>query len=217
MVQVAFQPIIDTLSGETLAHEALSRDAQGRVSVYELFKKYEAIGKLNELKEICFKKQIKTAQAIGLKRVFINADFELLERLDPVATSSRLEVILEISEKEALHDLKNHLKVAQKWREKGFRFAIDDFGAGFISLPFVAKLVPDYIKIDRLTILQAVSSEKFRKFLNYQVLTLRNYAKRGIIVEGIEIRKELAVVNKDACPSDSGLLIRQTRSDRTSG
>lgn len=196
VVRIAFQPIIDTLSGETLAHEALSRDAQGRVSVYELFKKYEAIGKLNELKEICFKKQIKAAQAIGLKRVFINADFELLERLDPVTTSSRLEVILEISEKEALHDLKNHLKVAQKWREKGFRFAIDDFGAGFISLPFIAKLVPDYIKIDRFTILQAVSSEKFRKFLNYQLLALRNYAKRGIIAEGIETRKELAVVKK---------------------
>jgi diguanylate cyclase (GGDEF)-like protein/PAS domain S-box-containing protein len=196
VVQVAFQPIIDTQSGETLAYEALSRDAQEKLGVYDLFKKYEAIGKLNELKEICFKKQIKTAKALGIKRVFINADFELLDRLNPLVKPSRLEVVLEISEREALHDLKNHLKVAQKWRKKGYKFAIDDFGAGFISLPFIAKLIPDYIKIDRLTILQAVSSEKFRSFLNDMVLALRNYARRGVIAEGIETQKELAVMKK---------------------
>ena len=207
VIRVAFQPIIDTQSNRTIGHEALSRDAQEKLSIYELFKKYEAIAKLRELKEICFRKQIRTAEALGLKRVFINADFELLARLDAFEKPPHLEVILEISEREALHDLENHLTLAQKWRKNGFRFAIDDFGAGFISLPFIAKLVPDYIKMDRLTILQAVSSEKFREFLIYMVLALQNYTKKGIIAEGIETPKELAVVKKIGVRLVQGFLL----------
>jgi len=207
VVRVAFQSIVDVRSGRVLGYEALSRDAQEKLSVYELFKKYETIGRLRELKEICFRKQIKTAQALGLDRVFINADFDLLEHLDAFMKPSRLEVVLEISEKEALHDVENHLKIAQKWRKNGFRFAIDDFGAGFISLPFIARLVPDYIKMDRLTMLQAVSSEKFRKFLNYMLLALRNYTRKGIIAEGIETQKELSIVKKMGVHFVQGFLL----------
>jgi EAL domain-containing protein (putative c-di-GMP-specific phosphodiesterase class I) len=107
-----------------------------------------------------------------------------------------LEVILEISEVEALHDIENHLKVAKQWRSEGYQFAIDDFGAGFISLPFIAKLIPDYIKMDRSTLLHAVSSETFRKFSRDLVRALENYASKGIIAEGIETQKELQVVKE---------------------
>jgi EAL domain-containing protein (putative c-di-GMP-specific phosphodiesterase class I) len=103
-------------------------------------------------------------------------------------------VILEISELEALHDIENRLAVTKRWREAGYKFAIDDFGAGFISLPFIARLVPDFIKMDRSTILQAVASEKFRTFLRDLILALRNYVMAGIIAEGIETEKELSVV-----------------------
>jgi EAL domain-containing protein (putative c-di-GMP-specific phosphodiesterase class I) len=105
-----------------------------------------------------------------------------------------MEVILEISELEALHDVNNRLTIAQKWREQGFKFAIDDFGAGFVSLPFIARLIPDYIKLDRSTVLQAVSSEKFREFLKDLLKAIKNYSKEGIIAEGIETEKELQVM-----------------------
>jgi diguanylate cyclase (GGDEF)-like protein/PAS domain S-box-containing protein len=207
VVQVAFQPIIDIRRNEILGYEALSRDIQEKLSIDVLFKKYDAIGKLDRLKEICFEKQIKTAQSLGLGRVFINADFELLTRLDPLEKPSHMEVIVEISEKEALQDMQRHLKIAQAWRKKGFQFAIDDFGAGFISLPFIAKLIPDYIKIDRSAILQAVSSEKFRNFLNYLVLALKNYARKGMLAEGIETRRELGVVKKMEISLAQGFLL----------
>ena len=41
--------------------------------------------------------------------------------------------------------------------------------------------MPEYIKLDRLTIRLAVSSDKFREFLIFLVRGLRNYAKKGII------------------------------------
>jgi EAL domain-containing protein (putative c-di-GMP-specific phosphodiesterase class I) len=49
----------------------------------------------------------------------------------------------------------------------------------------------DYIKLDRSTIVQAVASEQFSKFLKDLVIAFRNYSKEGIISEGIETEKEL--------------------------
>jgi diguanylate cyclase (GGDEF)-like protein/PAS domain S-box-containing protein len=195
-IKVVFQPIQDVKSDRIIGYEALSRDAQGKLTILELFKRYQAIGQLDELKCLCFKLQLKAAQETGLSKVFINADFTVLDQLEFIPKPPGLEIILEISEAEALRDVENHLKRARKWRDGGYQFAIDDFGAGFVSLPFIATLVPDYIKMDRSTILQAVTSETFRKFSKDLVRALKNYAKEGIIAEGIETEKELNVVKE---------------------
>jgi diguanylate cyclase (GGDEF)-like protein/PAS domain S-box-containing protein len=193
-IKVVFQPVVNVGSQKVVGHEALSRDGQGRLSILDLFKKYNAIGQLSELKCLCFRLQIKVAQEVGLKRVFINVDFNVLTQLGSLPKPPGMEVILEISELEALHDVESRLKIAEKWREGGYKFAIDDFGAGFISLPFVARLVPEYIKVDRSTMLQAVESGKFRRFSKDLVQALRNYSTEGIIAEGVETEKELQVV-----------------------
>ncbi len=200
-IKVVFQPIVDVQSNQVIGHEALSRDPQGDLTIQDLFKRYRGLGKLNELKQICFKLQLKRAQAVGLQRVFINVDFDLLTQLDSILKPPDMEVILEISELEALQNIEDPLKIARKWREMGYKFAIDDFGAGFISLPFIAQLFPEYIKVDRSTILHALSSEMFREFLKDIVLSLKKYTTEGFIAEGIETvaegvetEKELQVV-----------------------
>ena len=74
--------------------------------------------------------------------------------------------------------------------------SIDDFGAGFISLPFIARLIPEHIKLDRSTILQAVESNRFRRILKDLLLGLRNCSTDGLIAEGIESAHELEVVRE---------------------
>ena len=99
-------------------------------------------------------------------------------------------------QKESLIDIEHHLAVTQEWRAEGYKFAFDDFGVGFISLPFLADLEPEHNKLDRLTILQAVASDEFRKFLNHVVLGLRQYTSEGIVAEGIETEEALAVAQQ---------------------
>jgi diguanylate cyclase (GGDEF)-like protein/PAS domain S-box-containing protein len=193
-VKLVFQPIIDVQLDQCIAYEALGRDPQGKLGILDIFKRYQAIGQLTKLKCFCFSSTLKIAQEVGLERVFINVDFKMLNQLPLASKPSNLDVILEISELEALHDIDNRLRTARKWKEMGFKFAIDDFGAGFISLPFVAQLIPDYIKLDRSTILQAVASQKFRSFLKHLLPALQMYSTQGIIAEGIETEKELQVV-----------------------
>lgn len=210
-VKVVFQPILNVFleSGkdEIIGYEALGRDPKGKFDILEFFKRYQAIGELNKLKCICFRSQLKIAKAAGLKMVFINVDFNVLRNLDVVSIPSGLEVVLEISEMEPLYDIDNILKIVHKWRKMGYQFAIDDFGAGFISLPFVAKAIPEYIKLDRSTILQAVSSKQFKKFLKDLVRVLGNYAARGIIAEGIENKRELQVVKDIGVHMVQGFLL----------
>lgn len=209
-IKAVFQPVIDLRSGRPIGYEALTRDSQGTLTVSELFNRYQAIGQLNELKRLCFSSQLNEAQRLGLQgeRLFLNVDFHLLRQTELMQKPEGIDVILEISEMEALHSqhVESYLALAEKWRAKGFQLAIDDFGAGFVSFPFIAQLVPEYIKIDRSTLLQAVSSLKFRKFLKDLVFAMQNYTTRGIVAEGIETEKELAVVREIGVDLGQGFL-----------
>lgn len=195
-VKVVFQPIVDTRVNQVVGQEALSRDPEGRLNIFQLFDKYNAIGKLQALKRVCYEAQLVQAERIQLERVFVNVDFDLLSQIEAIPKPDNVEVILEISEVEALRDIGKYLKVVERWRAKGFKFAIDDFGAGFISLPFIAQAAPEFIKLDRETVLHAVESKKFRKFAKELVQALLNYTTDGIIAEGIEMERELQVVNE---------------------
>lgn len=206
-VKLVFQPVVDIRSNRMFGYEALGRDPQGRLPILDLFKRYHAIGKLTELKCLSFRSALKIAQEAGLEKVFFNVDFDMLRTLEDVSKPQGMELILEISEKEVLDDVESRLRITRRWRERGFKFAIDDFGAGFISLPFIAQLVPEYIKIDRSTILQSVSSVQFREFLKDMVLAMRNYAVEGIIAEGIETEQELQVVKEIGLDLVQGFLL----------
>ncbi|HET8761105.1 MAG TPA: diguanylate cyclase [Nitrospiria bacterium] len=206
-VGTVFQPVVDRTTGDILGYEALSRDPAGKVGIGELFRRYQAVGHLHELKCLCLRLQLQAAARLGLQRVFINVDFAVLDHVRVIPKPPHTEVVLEISESEALHDVERHLNTTKTWRAAGYKFAIDDFGAGFISLPFVARLIPDYIKLDRATIVQAGASRQFLTFLRDLILALRNYSKEGIIAEGIETPDELQVVRDLGISPVQGFLV----------
>jgi len=206
-VQLVFQSIVNVSSNKVLGYEALGRDPQGKLTILELFKKYQTIGQLTQLKCICFKSTMRLAQEIGLERVFINISFKVLSNLQIEPIPPSLDVVLEISEAEVLHDINNHLETVKLWRDNGYKFAIDDFGAGFISLPFIARLVPDYIKLDRSTVLHAVTSSQFREFLKSLIQALKMYTTEGMIAEGVETEEELGVVKELGIEVVQGFLL----------
>ncbi|HEY4485414.1 MAG TPA: GGDEF and EAL domain-containing protein [Nitrospiria bacterium] len=201
-IKAVFQPIVDLRTNRLIGHEALSRDPRGLLSIIDLFTRYQSIGQLEELKSLCFRSQLKKAHELGHRRIFLNVDFKLLKAVRRIPMPPGLEVILEISELEAMHDLDEHLGIVRSWREMGYQFAMDDFGSGFVSLPFIAKALPEYIKLDRSTVQQAVTSEKFKNFMEHLVRALRNYST-GIVAEGIETQEELATVK------DMGIFMAQ--------
>ncbi len=166
------------------------------MGILEVFDKYRKVGQLHEFKCLCFRLQLKLAAQRKLERVFLNVDFDILEAVEAQPLPAGSEIILEISETEALRDIERCLGVSAKWREKGYKFAIDDFGAGFISLPFIAQLVPDFIKMDRSTIVHATTNRQFKDLLGDMLNGLKRYASDGIIAEGVETETELQTVKE---------------------
>jgi len=193
-VEMVFQPVVTLEDREVVGYEALSRDPRGELSIEDLFRRYAAVGQLTELKRFIFKNQVDEARTLELDKVFINIDFATLENVRPFDKPRKVEVVLEISEGESLQDLDAHLATVEAWRALGYKFAIDDFGAGFLSLPFIARLLPDYIKVDREMVVQAGDSEQFGHFLRDLVRAMRNYSRDGIIAEGIETEADMDVV-----------------------
>jgi diguanylate cyclase (GGDEF)-like protein len=206
-VRLVFQPVVDSRSGELLGHEVLSRDPSGSRGIGELFRRYEAVGQLADLKRLIFQHQVAEASRLGLRRVFVNVDFDLLRSLEPFDPPQGLDVVLDISEAEAGLGIARYVDVIDAWRERGYRFAIDDFGAGFISLQFVAQLFPSFIKMDRSALIEAKGSERYSAFLRDMLGAMRNYSEEGIIAEGVETDEELAIVRSLGVDQVQGHLI----------
>ena len=63
-----------------------------------------------------------------------------------VADPSR--VVIEITERTAIKDYPKFRERLKAFRERGYRFAVDDAGSGYAGLGSIANLEPDFIKLD---------------------------------------------------------------------
>lgn len=108
-----------------------------------------------------------------------------------------VQVVLEFTEGQSMHDLDALADFAKRLRQFGLMIAVDDLGAGVASLTHMARLAPDFIKADRSLVHQVHRRPYQAALLN----ALSVFAQRmciGFIAEGIETLDELqAVVDAD--------------------
>ena len=157
-----FQPIVETASGKIAGYEALARrlNEQGEVvSAGAVFNdpnlswderiqadravRYQALAALPSLPEDTF-------LSLNLSPAWLNylADMPALPTVEMQETlgvdPSR--VIIEITELGG--DLALLRSAVDRYRDAGFRIAVDDFGADFSQLDRLSLLMPDIVKLD---------------------------------------------------------------------
>ena len=97
----------------------------------------------------------------------------------------RSNILLEITEGMAIHDMQGMKLIAGVLRNSGLRIAMDDFGIGYSSLGSMRDLPVDVVKIDR-SFIQGVTSDSYSKSFIRFITDLVHSMGRRVCIEGVE-------------------------------
>lgn len=197
---MAYQPIVELSRRRPLAYEALLRtsapEVKGPGDVLELA---ERTGRLFDLG-----RAIRGAVAKELPGliadidVFVNLhpadleDPELYELGSPL-TPFASRVVLEITERASVaHDaaLTTHVR---NLRALGYRVAVDDLGAGYAGLTTLARVQPEFVKLDG-SLVRDIDTSSVNQMVVTAVLELSRQMGLRVIAECIETPQELATL-----------------------
>ncbi len=118
--------------------------------------------------------------------------------------SRRLE--LEITESVLLENSASVLACLESWKRLGVAIAIDDFGAGYSSLSYLASLPVDRVKIDKSLIARIVTEPKTKTVVR-AVVSLGRDLGFTVIGEGVERRDQLDALSDCGCNQVQGFLM----------
>jgi EAL domain-containing protein (putative c-di-GMP-specific phosphodiesterase class I)/GGDEF domain-containing protein len=210
-VYIDFHPIVLAGSGEIFGYEALARGMPRNLRSPEVMFEVAAEADLVwELSRLCRARALAGAKELlrGEQLLFLNVDphdfadpgFGVLDSIDP------RRIVLEITERTAIKDYPKFRERLRSFRERGFRFAVDDAGSGYAGLGSIANLEPDFIKLD-ISLINSIDTNFIKQNL---VETMVGFAKEQgamVIAEGIERTEELDTVKRIGVPLVQGFLL----------
>jgi EAL domain-containing protein (putative c-di-GMP-specific phosphodiesterase class I)/GGDEF domain-containing protein len=189
-----FQPIINNATGRVEKYECLARikDENEIISPYMFMDAARVTGNLSYVTQSLisqsFKKFSGTDYEFSLN--ITGADF-LLDYLEFFLLKNAKKynvdpskVVLEMLEDITSLDSGNTLAQLQSLREKGFKIAIDDFGAENSNMSRLLEIYPDYLKIDGAFVKDIVTDKKSQIIVDSIVMLCKN-SKIKIIAEYI--------------------------------
>jgi len=191
---MAFQPIVNTTTGEIFAFEALVRgpDGEGAGSVFQ------SVNPSNQYRfdQCCRVKAIKLAAQLGIE-CFLSINFmpnavyrpELCIRTTLQAAKDfgfpAERIIFEVTESEKIDDVEHLKSIIRHYREIGFQTAIDDFGAGFAGLNLLADFNADIVKLD-MALVRDIDTSASRRAIVRGIIQVADEMSIRVIAEGIE-------------------------------
>ncbi|QEY14129.1 EAL domain-containing protein [Cellvibrio sp. KY-YJ-3] len=199
---MAFQPIVNCRTREIFAHEALVRglnnEGAGQI--------FEHVNDSNRYRfdQACRTKAIKLAAELGMKSLLSinfmpNAVYrpELCIRTTLAAAEKYNfpieQIIFEITESEKVDDLAHVRNIVDYYRQRGFKTAIDDFGAGYAGLNLLAEIQTDIMKLD-MALLRNIDTRKSSQIIVRGIVQVCAELGMTVVAEGIETHEEYAVL-----------------------
>jgi EAL domain-containing protein (putative c-di-GMP-specific phosphodiesterase class I) len=203
----AFQSLIDTRTLKPVAHEALlrARDANNRaVAPADAFKRAVSPDDAIHFDRLCrIVHSLNFFNQSGAQGdLFLNISGRHLvnvaaghgrtfETLLGHCGLKPTQIVLEVLESKV--DDPQHLKEAIRgYRSRGFRVAIDDFGAEHSNFDRLWMLTPDIVKLDRALIVQASENSRVRRILPKLIEIIHDLGAQ-VACEGIETRDQHAL------------------------
>jgi EAL domain-containing protein (putative c-di-GMP-specific phosphodiesterase class I) len=208
-LELVFQPIFEVASGEVFGYEVLARspsdEFDGPEALYNAATQAGKVGELGRLQRF-----LAVSGAPG-NPLFINvhpAEFDhpyLVQPDDPIFRHGE-DVYLEVTESAPLSHFAQCISVLGELRKKGIQVAIDDFGAGFSNVKYIADLAPDIVKLDRELMSQVHhGSRQFRLLIS--IVRLCKDMGARVVAEGIETTEEYVIAEHAGVDFCQGYLL----------
>lgn len=210
-ITMAFQPIVDVSNRTVFAHEALVRGVDGASAADVL----ASVDSANQyaFDQACRVKAIECAvEAVLPALVSINflpnavynpehclrATLVAAERVNwPLSR-----IIFEVTEHEEITDQGHLLAILRTYQARGFKTAIDDFGAGYAGLNLLADFQPDLIKLD-IGLIRSLHQDRVRQRIVSHMVDLCRELGIQVIGEGVEHPGECSAL------VDMGVVLQQ--------
>lgn len=116
-----------------------------------------------------------------------------LVRPDDAIMRHDFDVYLEITEAVPLSHYRHCHSVLAEVRRRGAKIAVDDLGAGYSNLKYIADLAPEIVKLDRELIANLAPNARLRKLVT-SIVELSRQQGAKVVAEGIETADELHAV-----------------------
>lgn len=219
-LQLHYQPIISTATGEISGVEALlrwTRSGYGPIGPNQFIPIAEETGLIEPLGEWVLRQACADAAHWPLDIVSINisplqlrtpgfAD-RMLEIIDAAGMDpGRLE--FEITETCLIDDAAECQPNISLLRERGIRFALDDFGTGYSSFNHFRQLKVDRLKIDR-SFVSAITPAKPDSVIIKAIVDLARSSGIAVTAEGVETQEQSRYLARIGCSSMQGWLFGQ--------
>jgi diguanylate cyclase (GGDEF)-like protein/PAS domain S-box-containing protein len=215
-----YQPEIDTMSGKTIAVEALLRcrdPVLADQNIIEVIALATECGLMPEISiwvitEAC--SQNKNWQDAGLPHIKMCVNLcsrelvvpELVENVKNILENYNLSahhLEMEIAERDIFNNEEQSTATVSDLRALGISIAIDDFGAGYSALGRLRSLPIDKIKLDQ-SFLRHVPADPESCAIVSAMITLAHTLKLSVLAEGVESAEQAAFFEREHCESLQG-------------
>lgn len=181
-IEAFLQPVVELKSGKAVAYEVLVRIREGDtfISAGEFVEVAEELGMAKELDREVFRKGLRhyavLARTNPQAKLFFNLfprsfhDIEWVRGIPEMVRKAGVpceNIVLEITEREALPNLTQMRAVIEELRASRIALALDDFGSGFSSFLYLKYLEIDYVKIEGSFVRQIVADGRDRVMVEH--------------------------------------------------
>jgi len=146
--------------------------------------------------------------SINLSTTQLRQPRVFVDRLDAAISSGAIaadRIVLEITERQIVHDLPGSLPVLNGLAARGIGLAIDDFGTGYSSLSYLKTLPVTQIKID-IAFIRNLATDAGDRVIVKSIVDLGRSLRLGVVAEGVETREQLRLLREYGCPNVQGFL-----------
>lgn len=216
-----FQPKVELATGRISGAEALLRwqDGTALVPPREFIPLLENTGLILEVGRWVMAEAVRASLALRnaglpLVRIAVNVSpvqlrhegfVASVESATAAAGSRPHGLDVEVTEGVVMHDIDANVITLRALRDRGVGVAIDDFGSGYSSLAYLARLPADVIKIDQ-SFVNTMASDPDHTSIVSTVISLAHSLQRTVVAEGVEEHEQARLLRLLRCDHVQGFL-----------